>query len=157
MDPAIQSWLIDTHRFSSATLAPIPIFAVGLAALTQAAADTVSSEVGQVLGGRPRMLTTLRRVEPGTDGGVTLAGTTAGVIAAALVAGSGCLALHGDATIFAVSWAGGVFGLFVDSLLGATFQRQVWLNNDGVNFLSTAGAAGVALAILTVVPHPGVG
>jgi uncharacterized protein (TIGR00297 family) len=153
MDPAVQSWLIDTHRFSSATLAPIPIFAVGLAALAEAAADTASSELGQVLGGQPRMLTTLRRVEPGTDGGVTLAGTTAGVIAAALVAGSGCLALHGEASMFAVSWAGGVFGLFFDSLLGATFERQGWLNNDGVNFLSTASAAGLALSLLVLLPE----
>jgi uncharacterized protein (TIGR00297 family) len=157
MDPAAQAWLIDTHWFSRATLGPIPIFAVGLAALAEAAADTVSSEVGQVLGGQPRMLTTLRRVEPGTDGGVTLAGTAAGVIAAALVAGSGCLALHGDAAIFAVSWAAGVFGLFFDSLLGATLERQGWLNNDAVNFLSTASAAGFALALLAALPHPGVG
>ena len=34
-----------------------------------------------------------------------------------------------------------VFGLFFDSLLGATLERRGWLNNDAVNFLSTAGAA----------------
>jgi uncharacterized protein (TIGR00297 family) len=77
-----QSWLTNTHWFTRATLAPMPLFAVGLAALAEAAADTVSSEVGQVLGGRPRMLTTLREVEPGTDGAISLAGTLAGVAAA---------------------------------------------------------------------------
>jgi uncharacterized protein (TIGR00297 family) len=157
MDPAVQIRLIDSHWFSRGTLVGMPIFAVGLAALTEAAADTVSSEVGQVLGGQPRMITTLRRVEPGTDGGVTLAGTAAGIFAAGLVVGAGCLALHGDATMFAVSWAGGVFGLFFDSVLGASLERAGWLNNDAVNFLSTASAVACALALLTVVPRPGVG
>ncbi len=157
MEPAAQSGLINMHWFSRATLGPTLFFAVGLAALAEAAADTVSSEIGQVLGGQPRMITTLRRVEPGTDGGVTLAGTLAGVIAAGIVAAAGSIALHGDAALLAISWTGGVFGLFFDSLLGATLERAEWLNNDGVNFLSTASAAGFALAILALLPHPGVG
>jgi len=101
------------------------------------------------------MITTLRRVDPGTDGGVTLAGTLAGVIAAGVVSVTGCLALRGGPSLFAISWAGGVFGLFFDSLLGATLERAGWLNNDGVNFLSTASAAGLALAIVALVPHAG--
>ena len=59
--------------------------------------------------------------------------------------------------MFVVSWAGGVFGLFFDSLLGATLERAGWLNNDAVNFLSTGSAVACALALLTVVPHPGMG
>ncbi len=65
------------------------LFALALAALAEAAADTVSSEIGQVLGGRPRMITTLRAVDPGRDGAMSLAGTLAGVVAAAVVAGAG--------------------------------------------------------------------
>jgi uncharacterized membrane protein len=56
--------------------------------------------------------------------------------------------------MFAVSCAGGVFGLFFDSLLGATLERRGWLNNDAVNFLSTASAAVFALGVLVVLPHP---
>ena len=126
------------------------LFAVGLAALAEAAADTVSSEVGQVFGGRPRMITTLREVEPGTDGAISLAGTLAGVVAAAIVAGAGTLALGGDRIMFAVSCAGGVFGLFFDSLLGATLEERGWLNNDAVNFLSTGSAAAFALGSLAL-------
>ena len=53
--------------------------------------------------------------------------------------------------MFAVSWAAGVFGLFFDSLLGATLERRGWINNDTVNFLSTVSAAGFALGMLAVV------
>lgn len=146
-----QSWLADSGWFSRAGQAPTLLFAVGLAALAEAAADTVSSEIGQVLGGKPRMITTLRRVEPGTDGAISLAGTLAGLAAAVLVALAGTLALDGGRTMFAVSCAGGLFGLFFDSLLGASLEERGWLNNDAVNFLSTASAAGFALAMLCAI------
>jgi uncharacterized protein (TIGR00297 family) len=152
----VQSWLSDTHWFMRATLAPMPLFAVGLAALSEAAADTVSSEVGQVLGGRPRMITTLRAAEPGTDGAISLVGTLAGVVAAGIVALAGTLALRGDFDLFWISCAGGVFGLVFDSLLGATLEQRGWLNNDAVNFLSTASAAAFALSLLAILSHPGV-
>jgi uncharacterized membrane protein len=50
--------------------------------------------------------------------------------------------------LFTVSCAGAVFGLFFDSLLGATLEERGLLNNDAVNFLSTIIAAGFALAML---------
>ncbi|HTX76416.1 MAG TPA: DUF92 domain-containing protein [Terracidiphilus sp.] len=125
-----------------------PLFTVALAALAEAAADTVSSEIGQVLGGWPVMLTTLKRVEAGTDGAISMAGTLAGVLAAGVVSGAGVLALGGGLAMLAVSWAGGVFGLFFDSLLGATLERRGWLNNDAVNFLSTLSAAAFAAVML---------
>ena len=144
----VQTWQADTPWFPRGAHGPGLLFAMGLAALAEAAADTVSSEIGQVLGGRPRMITTLRAVEPGTDGGMSLAGTAAGVMAGAVVAGIGTVALHGGWALFWVSLAGAVFGLLFDSLLGATLERRGWLNNDGVNFLSTAGAAGFALGVV---------
>jgi uncharacterized protein (TIGR00297 family) len=146
----VQSWLSDTHWVSRAHAMPVSTFAVGVAALAEAAADTVSSEIGQVLGGRPRMITTLRVVDSGTDGAVSLAGTLSGTIAAAVVAGIGTLTLRGDARFFGISIAGAVFGLLFDSLLGATLERRGWLNNDAVNFLSTASAAGFALLIMSI-------
>ena len=152
LSPNVQSWLIDSHYFSRGTSVPIPLFAVGLAALAEAAADTVSSELGQVFGGRPRMITTLRTAEPGQDGAISLAGTLAGIVAAAIVSALGTLALSGDWTVLAVSCAGGVFGLLFDSLLGATLEQRGWLKNDAVNFLSTASASAFALGILTLLP-----
>jgi uncharacterized protein (TIGR00297 family) len=154
-----QSWLMDSGWVSTGHGAGHalgePAFALGLAALAEAAADTVSSEIGQVLGGRPRMITTLRVVDAGTDGGVTLTGTLAGIVAGAIVAGIGTLALRGGIELFWISEFGAVFGLVFDSLLGATLERRGWLNNDGVNFLSTSSAAGFALGALAIASRLG--
>ncbi len=133
------------------------LLALPLAALAEAAADTVSSEIGQVLGGRPRMMTTAQVVDPGTDGAVSVAGTLAGLVAAAIVAGAGSWALRGSWILFTLSCAGAVFGLLFDSLLGATLEKRGWLNNDAVNFLSTASAAGFAFLLLAFVPLQGIG
>ncbi len=155
-EPWIQSRMIDAHWFSRADIGHLSLFAVGLAALAEAAADTLSSELGQVLGGQPRMITSMRKAEAGTDGAISFAGTLAGVLAAGLVSGAGVWAFQGGLTMLLTSWAGGVFGLVFDSLLGATLERRGWLNNDAVNFLSTGSAAGFALGMLAVLPHAGV-
>jgi uncharacterized protein (TIGR00297 family) len=145
--PVVQSWLTD-HAWVQNRVAPSVVFVLGLAALAEAAADTISSEVGQLLSGHPRMITTLRKAEPGTDGAISLGGTAAGIIAAGAVAAAGSWALHGSTMTFVVSWAAGVFGLFFDSILGATLELRGWLNNDAVNLLSTATAAAAALGLL---------
>ncbi len=156
----IQLWIVDRgwlnrtwfdHGWPNRASPTSPaLFAVALAALAEAAADTVSSEIGQVLGGRPRMITTFREAEPGFDGAISVAGSIAGILAGAATAGVGTWALNGDWRMFGVSSAGAVFGLFFDSLLGATLENLGWLNNDAVNFLSTAAAAAFAVVGLIV-------
>lgn len=149
-DPTIASWVSHSTHLHTLRMGPLPLFAIALAAIAEAAADTLSSEIGQVLGGQPRMLTTLRAVAPGTDGGITFAGSAAGILAAGIVALAGSFAIRGGNAMFALAWSGAVFGLFFDSLLGATLERRGWLNNDAVNFLSTASAAGIGLALLSL-------
>jgi uncharacterized protein (TIGR00297 family) len=149
----VLSWMVKQSWLPEAKVFPAAAFCLGLAALSEAAADTISSELGQVLSGSPRMITTFSKAEPGTDGAISLCGTAVGIVAAALVAASGTWALNGGWWMLALCWSGGVFGLFFDSLLGATLERRGWINNDAVNFLSTASAAGFALAMLAGVRH----
>ena len=125
--------------------------AVVLAALVEATADTVSSEIGQAFGGQPVMLTTMRRVEPGTDGAVSVLGSVAGVAAGAVVALAGMWAVRLRLRDSMIALVAGVAGLFFDSLLGATVERRGWVGNDLVNFASTLFAAVVALGLMIAV------
>lgn len=125
----------------AALAAVVGSYAGCIAALAEAAADTVSSEIGQAVGGPACLITSWRRVPPGTDGGLSLVGTMAGVAGAAVIVGFGAFRFWPDAlVVFVVACA----GLLFDSLLGATVERWGWVGNDWVNFASTLFAAVVA-------------
>jgi len=111
------------------------------AALSEAAADTVSSEMGQAFGEKARLVTTWSIVPPGTDGAVSLVGTLAGGVAAGIV-GSVCF-VGGllPRQWLAISAGAAILGMVADSFLGAWLERRHLINNDSVNFLSTLVAA----------------
>jgi uncharacterized protein (TIGR00297 family) len=119
------------------------------------AADTFSSELGILSKSPPRLITTLRTVPPGTNGGVTLAGLIAGAL------GSYCIALTSTVllpfcpassgpvgrvlmegenrgwrlddkifwVLFITVW--GLLGSVLDSLLGAVLQASVIDSRSG--------------------------
>ena len=115
------------------------------AALCEAAADTVSSEIGKAAGRRAHLITNFHSVPAGTDGGITFQGTLAGIIAAWIVA-----AVASSFNVITGFWLlpamlSGIAGMLLDSVLGAKLQRPGLLGNDSVNFISTAFAAGLTL------------
>lgn len=132
----LSSTLIAPHIFSADSMR----LALA-AALAEAAADTLSSEFGEVLGGEPRLITNLRTVPAGTDGAISFAGTMAGFIGAAAVVAAAAFAFRFTLLQTVIVMAAAVAGLFIDSLFGAVFERRGWINNDAVNFLSTLFAA----------------
>ncbi len=117
------------------------------AALAEAAADTVSSELGQTSGRVPRLITTWDRVPAGTDGGISRRGTAGGLMAAAVVCVVCVLAGITSPKQSYIALAAAAIGMLVDSFLGASLERRKLLNNDAVNFASTAVAAGMALLL----------
>lgn len=124
------------------------------AALAEAAADTVSSELGQALAGPTRLITTWQPVPPGTDGGVSLQGTLAGAAAAIVVAGVALLAGMAPGPEVAIVAVAGALGMLADSVLGALFERRRLLTNDQVNLAGTFIAAALAVLLARAWPQP---
>ncbi|WP_435092697.1 DUF92 domain-containing protein [Halorubrum sp. N11] len=125
---------------------PGALFGFAFAGATATAmADTLSSEIGGLYDG-PRLVTTFRRVDPGTDGAVTWQGELAGVTGALLVAGLAALwmPVGGAVTGGGIVVLAGVAGMTVDSLLGALIEGER-IGNQAVNFLATLSGAIVAV------------
>lgn len=118
--------------------------------LAAAMSDTLSSEIG-VLFDRPRLITTLQRVDPGTDGGVTWQGYLVGGVGAAVVAGVavGFFGFDRPAVAAAAIVCGGVAGMTVDSILGAVLEGGR-IGNQTVNFLGTLAGAVVSAAFAVI-------
>jgi uncharacterized protein (TIGR00297 family) len=131
-----------------AAVAPPGWKVLALAALAEAAADTSSSEIGLAFPGKTVLITTGKPTRPGTDGGISVRGTVAALIAATGVAVSarffGLVSTRQSAVVIGA----GFLGTLADSLLGALVERRGWLNNDLVNLLSTAASVGVAWMIV---------
>lgn len=118
-----------------------------IAALAEAATDTVASEIGQTRSRTALLITTWKPVPAGTDGGVTFPGTWAGAMAGLTIASISALTgLLTPAQLW-IAAAAGFSAMLVDSFLGATCQRRGWMNNDAVNFLGTLAAALLAYGI----------
>jgi len=130
------------------TVAPEVFLFAFAGSIAAAMSDTLSSEIGGVFD-NPRLITTLKRVEPGTDGAVTWQGELAGFAGAVLIAGIAVVSFESVTTVGAgIVVFGGVVGMTVDSLLGATVEGWL-LENEGVNFAATL-AAGVAAGVAAV-------
>ena len=105
-------------------------------AISAATSDTFSSELGILSNETPRLITTFEKVERGTDGGITLWGTVAGLIGGFLI---GLLAtlLFNNYYLLIVGTLSGILGNLSDSLSGALFERKGILNNEHVNLICT--------------------
>jgi uncharacterized protein (TIGR00297 family) len=150
----------------------IACMAIGGGALAAASADTWGTEVGTLSSRSPRLITTWRRVAPGTSGGVTIVGLLASVAGGVFVGVMAWL-LHWPPHVAVAAAAGGIAGALADSFAGALAQTRrrcarcgvqteravhtcgdvtqriggfPWLDNDGVNLL--AGLTGAAVALM---------
>ena len=130
-----------------AALIPSDAFAAAfVASLGAAFADTAESEVGQIYGRAPRLITTLRKVPPGTDGAVSLLGTLAGLAAAGLTTLLGlALGLLTEPEAALLVALAAFVGTVADSLVGALAPR---LGNELTNVLCTLVAAALALLLV---------
>lgn len=117
-------------------------------AIATATADTISSEIGTQSKSKPRMITTLEEVEPGTDGAITPLGTAAGIVSA-MVIGLISLSVAGW-YIVPIALLSGTLGFFADSFIGALWEDKKIVGNSMTNFLATTVGAISALLLSLV-------
>lgn len=144
---------------------PLPWAACALTgAIAAATADSWATEIGTGVRGSTRRINTLRPVEPGCSGGVSIAGTLAAVAGTASIGllASGARALSPGlfapaaivrsapaladvsppSVLLAAATAGGLAGVLVDSLLGASLEgRWRLVNNETINLACTVTGA----------------
>ncbi len=101
-----------------------------VAALAAGGSDTMASETGKAWGRKVVLFPSLRRVAPGTPGGISIIGTAAGL------AGAAGLGAIGAATGL-VEWgsvlpviAGATAGAFTESALASRLEASGIVNND---------------------------
>ncbi|HEU4323469.1 MAG TPA: DUF92 domain-containing protein [Roseiflexaceae bacterium] len=106
---------------------PLALLGAFVGIMATVTADTWATELGVLNRSPPRLITTLRRVPPGTSGGVSGLGLLASAAGAALIGAAATallLAEHGrwEPRLLLAGLAGGMAGSLCDSLLGATVQ-----------------------------------
>ncbi|HDQ73799.1 MAG TPA: DUF92 domain-containing protein [Chloroflexi bacterium] len=108
-------------------------FAACAGAMASVNADTWATELGVLSPRPPRLITTCKRVEIGTSGGITWMGIGAslgGALLIGLLSGASALVLRRGWTetglLVWAATAGGAAGSLFDSLLGATVQAIYW-------------------------------
>ena len=136
---------------------------LAVSALATATADTWSTELGTQKKGRTYLITSFKKVEPGTNGGISIKGTLGGFWGALLI-GICYMILNGGTrleftTIIIIS---GFLGSVSDSYLGACYQnnnlaKDHWINryfeseetvNHAVNFAASGIGAIIALFLI---------
>lgn len=121
-----------------------------IGAIATATADTMASEIGVL--SKPILITSKERVRPGTDGGVSVLGTVAGLIGA-LIIGVSAFVVNVSPDIthsICIALLAGMVGCFADSLLGATLERNGLFNNEHVNLTATIIGALVGIILITI-------
>ncbi|AIS32661.1 MULTISPECIES: TIGR00297 family protein [Methanobacterium] len=112
-----------------------------IGSIATATADTMASEVGVAT--TPRLITNFKKVPPGTDGGVSVLGTFAGIVGAGLIGlAAYILGIYPDLVrTMVIALVAGTFGCLVDSILGAILEIKGYLTNEHVNLLATLAGA----------------
>ena len=131
--------------------ANIMMFKIGFAASFSAKlADTFGSEIGKRFGKDTYLITSLKKVERGTEGGISLEGTLASVLGSIFMAFIMLrLSLISTKSHFIIVAASGFLATLFESIIGARFQNKYKLSNEFVNAIQTSIAS--VFAIFTLI------
>jgi uncharacterized protein (TIGR00297 family) len=132
-----------------------PLFVVMyVGCVATAAADTLASEIG-VTGGIPRLITTLKKVPIGTNGGITVTGETVALFGGFVVSVVAMLLQVITPQMMVICTLAGFVGTNIDSLVGATLENKGFLGNAGTNLLATLGGGIFAVVLYLILASRG--
>lgn len=143
-----------------------------LGAIAAVTADTWGTEIGVWFGGKTISFSRFKVVEPGTNGGISLAGIIGGTVGA-LIASASAFPWAATERMVLIATLSGIVGSLFDSLLGGTVlaiyrcsicskhtERKLhcgsatvfvkgirWMTNDAVNWVCALAGATVACGL----------
>ena len=126
------------------------LFKVGFAASFSAKlADTFGSEIGKRFGKDTYLITSLKKVKRGTEGGISLEGTLASVLGSIFMTFIMLLvSIISTKYHFIIVAASGFLATLSESIIGAKFQEKYKLSNEMVNAIQTSIASVFAIFAL---------
>ena len=112
-------------------------------------ADTFGSEIGKRFGRNTYLITSFRKVERGTEGGISLEGTAASALGAIFMSlimfFLTIISTKYQILIVAIS---GFLATITESFIGAKFQDKYKLSNELVNSIQTSISSIIAIFVL---------
>jgi len=126
------------------------LFKLGFAASFSAKlADTFGSEIGKRFGKETFLITSLKKVERGTEGGISIEGTLASILGSIFMAFIMLrLSIISTKYHFIVVVVSGFLATLSESIIGAKFQNKYKLSNELVNAIQTSIASVFAMLLL---------
>jgi uncharacterized protein (TIGR00297 family) len=132
-----------------------PIFIVMyVGCVASAAADTLASEIG-VTGGTPRLITTMKEVPVGTNGGITVTGETVSLLGSFVISVVAMLLHVITPQMMVICTLAGFVGTNIDSVIGATFENKGFWGNAGTNLIATLGGGIFAVVLYMILAARG--
>ena len=125
---------------SKLNLANLVFYKIGFAASFAAKlADTFGSEIGKRFGGNTYLITSFKKVERGTEGGISLEGTLASLFGAIFMAFIMLrLSILSTKYQFIIVTLSGFLATISESIIGAKYQDKYKLSNEMVNAIQTS-------------------
>lgn len=126
----------------------LPFVGGFIGAVATATADTLASEIGVLH--QPRLITTLQKVDPGTNGAISFLGTFSGIAGAAVIGVAAYfLGILTDPVLaILVPVISGTVGCFADSIFGAILENKGYMTNEHVNLSATIVGAVVGILLI---------
>ncbi len=109
--------------------------------------DTISTKMGKLIKYKTLLITTLKPVNPGTRGGVSLPGILFGLVGAIVIGAAGTLVRLIEPAALSIVIIGTSTGVFTDSFLNAVGYQKKRLPKEVINFFSSIIAGIICILI----------